>query len=73
MQYGGELDGIDRDEFETMLENLDGFSEVDASVSPDKARSAQKPGCSVYLSPIVRSLSFGECAMRSRGGRRSAP
>ena len=29
VQYGGEEDGIDRQEFQNMLHNLDGFSELD--------------------------------------------
>lgn len=47
LQYGGECDGIDRDEFEAMLRNLDGFSDVlDGPVANDEVRErvAAAPG-----------------------------
>ena len=48
MQYGGQHDGIDRQEFELMLQNLDGFSELDSCMSSQKVAPvacALRPPC----------------------------
>jgi hypothetical protein len=57
MQYGGEADGINREEFHIMLQNIDGFSEVDLSVGLHKVEHPCLP-CTCHSSISITSPWF---------------